>query len=454
MHVKSVNMEKINVLIMGAAGRDFHNFNMVFRDGENADLYNVKAFTAEQIPGIDDKKYPAELAGPRYPDGIPIYSAKDLEKLIKELEIDLVVLAYSDLSYEYVMTQSARANAAGADFMLLGPKQTMLKSKKPVISVCAVRTGCGKSQTTRRISEILKSKGKKVAAVRHPMPYGDLVKMRVQRFATYEDMIEQNCTIEEMEEYEHHIKSGNIVFAGVDYKDILEAAEKEVEIILWDGGNNDFPFFEPDLEIVVTDPHRVGHELRYYPGQVNLIRGDIIIINKADSAPKENIEQLKENIKKWNPNAQVIIADSEVHIDNPDEVKGKKVLVIEDGPTVTHGEVTTGAGTIAAHKLGCEIIMNPEKFAVRSIADTYEKYTHLKGSGILPAMGYGKEQMKDLEETINNSDAEAVIIGTPIDLTKIIKIDKPVARISYSLKEKEGGNLEDVITEFLAKHNL
>ena len=373
-------MKKINVLIMGAAGRDFHNFNTVFRDGPNADLYEVKAFTAEQIPGIDDKKYPAELAGPKYPEGIPIHPAKDLEKLIKDLDIDLVVLAYSDLSYEYVMTQSARANAAGADFMLIGPKATMLKSNKPVISICAVRTGCGKSQTTRRVSEILKARGKKVAAVRHPMPYGDLVKMRVQKFATLEDMIEQNCTIEEMEEYEHHIRSGNIVFAGVDYKDILEAAEKEAEIILWDGGNNDFPFYVPDLEIVITDPHRVGHELRYYPGQVNLIRGDVVIINKADSAPAENIEQLKENIKKWNPDATLIIADSEITVDKPDEVKGKKVLVIEDGPTVTHGEVTTGAGTIAAQRLGCDIIMNPEKFAVRSISETFEKYPHLKGS--------------------------------------------------------------------------
>ncbi|RMG19664.1 MAG: GTPase [Methanobacteriota archaeon] len=447
-------MKKINVLIMGAAGRDFHNFNTVFRDGPNADLYEVKAFTAEQIPGIDDKKYPAELAGPKYPEGIPIHPAKDLEKLIKELDIDLVVLAYSDLSYEYVMTQSARANAAGADFMLIGPKATMLKSNKPVISICAVRTGCGKSQTTRRVSEILKARGKKVAAIRHPMPYGDLVKMRVQRFATFEDMIEQNCTIEEMEEYEHHIKSGNIVFAGVDYKDILEAAEKEVEIILWDGGNNDFPFYVPDLEIVITDPYRVGHELRYYPGQVNLIRGDVVIINKADSAPPENIEQLKANIRKWNPDAKLIVADSEITVDNSDLVKGKKVLVIEDGPTVTHGEVTTGAGTIAAQRLGCEIIKNPEQFAVRSITETYEKYPHLKGSGILPAMGYGKDQMRDLEETIKNSDAEAVIIGTPIDLTRIINIDRPAARVTYALKEKEGGNLEEIIDEFLKTHNL
>lgn len=447
-------MKKINVLIMGAAGRDFHNFNTVFRDGPNADLYEVKAFTAEQIPGIDDKKYPAELAGPKYPEGIPIYPAKDLEKLVKELDIDLVVLAYSDLSYEYVMTQSARANAAGADFMLIGPKATMLKSNKPVISICAVRTGCGKSQTTRKVSEILKARGKKVAAVRHPMPYGDLVKMRVQRFASLEDMIEQNCTIEEMEEYEHHIKSGNIVFAGVDYKDILNAAEKEAEVILWDGGNNDFPFYQSDLEIVITDPHRVGHELRYYPGQVNLIRGDVVIINKADSATQENIEELKNNIKKWNPNAKLIVADSEITVDNPDAVKGKKVLVIEDGPTVTHGEVTTGAGTIAAQRLGCDIIMNPEKFAVRSITDTFNKYPHLKGSGILPAMGYGKEQMRDLEETIRNSDAEAVIIGTPIDLTRIINIDKPVARVTYALKEKEGGTLEEIINEFLSKHNL
>ena len=366
------NMKKINTLIMGAAGRDFHNFNMVFRDGSNAEMYDVKAFTAEQIPGIDDKKYPAELAGERYPDGIPIYSSSKLEELVKDLDIDLVVLAYSDLSYEYVMTQSARANAAGADFMLIGPKQTMLKSSKPVISICAVRTGCGKSQTTRRVSEILKARGKKVAAVRHPMPYGDLVKMRVQRFATFDDMIEQNCTIEEMEEYEHHIRSGNIVFAGVDYKDILEAAEKEADIILWDGGNNDFPFFRSDLEIVITDPHRVGHELRYYPGQVNLIRGDVIIINKADSAPPGSIEQLKENIRKWNSKAQIIVADSEITVEDPEKIKGKKVLVVEDGPTVTHGEVTTGAGTIAAQRLGCEIIKNPEQFAVGSIIDTFE----------------------------------------------------------------------------------
>ncbi len=445
-------MQKINTLIMGAAGRDFHNFNTVFRDGSNADMYDVKAFTAEQIPGIDDKKYPAELAGERYPEGIPIHPVKDLETLIKNLDIDLVVLAYSDLPYNYVMTQSARANAAGADFMLIGPKQTMLKSKKPVLSICAVRTGCGKSQTTRRVSQILKSKGKKVAAIRHPMPYGDLVKMTWQRFASIEDMKKQNCTIEEMEEYEHHIKAGNIVYAGVDYKQILERAEQEVDIVLWDGGNNDFPFYKSDLEIVILDPHRVGHELSYYPGQVNFIRADVLIINKADSAPPGSIDKLKEHIKKWNPTAKLIIADSEITVDNEDLIKGKKVLVVEDGPTVTHGEVKTGAGTIAAQRLGAQIIQHPEEFAVDSIKATYEKYSHLKGSGILPAMGYGEEQMKDLEETIARSGADAVVIGTPIDLTRIINIKIPAARVTYSLKEIDG-NLEPIIDEFLAKHS-
>ncbi len=443
--------QKINTLILGAAGRDFHNFNTFFRDGKYADRYDVKAFTAEQIPGIDDKMYPPELAGERYPNGIPIRPLKEMEKIIKEEDIELVVLAYSDLPYNYVMQQSARANAAGANFMLLGPKDTMIKSNKPVLSICAVRTGCGKSQTSRKVTGLLKKHGKKAAAIRHPMPYGDLVKMTWQRFATYQDMIDQNCTIEEMEEYEPHIKAGNIVFAGVDYKKILEEAEKEVDVILWDGGNNDFPFYVSDLEIVIVDPHRVGDEITYYPGQVNFIRADVIVINKADSAPEGSIEQLKKNIAEWNPDATVIVADSKIIVTDEEAIKGKKVLVVEDGPTVTHGNVTTGAGTIAAQRLGCDIIMNPEEFAVGSIKDTYEKYSHLKGSGILPAMGYGKQQMKDLEATINASGAEAVVIGTPIDLSKIVDIKLPYSLIKYDLDEKDG-SLEPIIEEFVKKH--
>ena len=441
----------INTLILGAAGRDFHNFNTFFRDGTNAGLYSVKAFTAEQIPGIDEKHYPAQLSGSRYPEGIPIRPLHKMEELISKYEINLVVLAYSDLPYNYVMEQSARANAAGASFMLIGPKDTMIKSNKPVISICAVRTGCGKSQTSRKVTELLKARKKGVASIRHPMPYGDLTKMVWQRFANYQDLIDQNCTIEEMEEYEHHINAGNIVFAGVDYQRILDEAEKEVDIILWDGGNNDFPFYVSDLEIVIVDPHRVGHETTYYPGQVNLIRADVIVINKADSAPEGTVEQLQMNIKKWNSKAEVIVADSEITVTDPELLKGKKVIIVEDGPTVTHGEVVTGAGTIASKNAGCEIIMDIENIAVRSIADTLDKYDHLKGKGILPAMGYGEAQIKDLEETINNSDAEVVVIGTPIDLTKLIKVNKPTVAVKYRLKER-GNRLEKIVNDFVDKH--
>ncbi|MEI3614101.1 cyclic 2,3-diphosphoglycerate synthase [Pseudogracilibacillus sp. SO30301A] len=445
-------MEKKNIIIIGAAGRDFHNFNTYYRDNEE---FNVVAFTATQIPDIDGRKYPSELAGKLYPEGIPIYSQDELPELIKELDVDECVFAYSDVHYEDVMSVSAIVNAAGADFTLLGPKKTMIKSNKPVISVCAVRTGTGKSQTSRKIIETLLEQGIKVIAVRHPMPYGDLNAQRVQRFATVEDLKEHKCTIEEMEEYEPHVERGNIVYAGVDYADILESVENDpdgCDVILWDGGNNDFSFYEPDLAVTVLDPHRPGHELKYYPGEVTLRTTDVSIINKIDSAEKTAIEIVENNIKSVSPESTIIKAESTITVDNPDIIKGKKVLIVEDGPTLTHGEMNIGAGTVAAERLKAAESVDPRSFAVGSIKKTFEKYIHI--GNVLPAMGYGEQQLKDLEETINKTACDAVIIGTPIDLTRVIKINKPTTRVHYDLDEVGDPNLKDILNDFVEKHGL
>ena len=430
------------VLILGAAGRDFHNFNVFFRNNKE---YEVVAFTATQIPDIDGRKYPAELAGELYPNGIPILNEQDMSDIIKKEKIDIVVFAYSDVRDEYVMHKAALANAMGADFWLMGTNQTMLKSTKPVISICATRTGCGKSQTTRRVVNILKSMGKKVVSIRHPMPYGDLVKQKVQRFAEIADLEKYNCTIEEMEEYEPHIAMGSVIYAGVDYEAILREAEKEADIIVWDGGNNDTPFYKPDLSIVVADPHRAGNEIEYYPGETNLRMADVVVINKIDTADLENIEIVRENIREYNPDAIVIDGASPLFVENSELIKGKKVLVVEDGPTLTHGEMQYGAGVIAAMKYGASELIDPREFAVESIQATYEKYPDI--GILLPAMGYGKKQMKDLEETIKRSDAELVIIGTPIDLRRVIKIDKPTVRVQYELQEIGTPTLEEIIKE-------
>ncbi|MBN4065700.1 hypothetical protein JYT51_00030 [Candidatus Amoebophilus asiaticus] len=439
-------MAKKNVIIIGAAGRDFHNFNTYFRNNED---YNVVAFTAAQIPDIEGRKYPPELAGDLYPDGIPIYGEEDLTKLIKEMKVDDCVFSYSDVSYHHVMGMSAIVNAAGANFVLLGTKDTMIKSTKPLIAVGAVRTGCGKSQTSRKIVEILMGKGHKVVAIRHPMPYGDLTVQAVQRFETLEDLKKHNCTIEEMEEYEPHITRGNIIYAGIDYEAIIREAEKEADIILWDGGNNDFSFYKPDLIVIVTDPHRPGHELSYYPGEVNLRIADVVVINKIDSASMENIQIVRDSIEKVNTNAIVVDAASTISVDNPEIIRGKKVLVVEDGPTLTHGEMKIGAGVVAAKKYGAKELIDPRPFIVGRMVETFEKYPDI--GQLLPAMGYGEEQLKDLETTINTSDAEAVIIGTPIDLNRIIKIDKPNTRVYYDLQEIGKPNLEEMLVEFLEK---
>ncbi len=440
-------MAKKRVVIMGAAGRDFHNFNVYFRDNEE---YEVVAFTATQIPDIEGRKYPPELAGKLYPDGIPILSEEELPKIIKEKSVDEVILAYSDLSFEYVMTRASIALAAGADFRLMGPETTMIKANKPVIAVCAVRTGCGKSQTTRRVLDILRSMGKKVVSVRHPMPYGDLVKQKVQRFATYEDLDKHECTIEEREEYEPHIDRNSIIYAGVDYGAILEEVYKDdPDVILWDGGNNDLPFYKPDLLIVVVDPHRPGHEVTYYPGMANLLMADVIVINKEETADPEGVEIVRKNIEKWNPKAVVVDAASPIFVDEPNEIKGKRVIVVEDGPTLTHGEMRYGAGYIAAKKFGAAEIIDPRPYAVGSIVDTYKKYNHL--DVILPAMGYGEKQMKELEETINRADADLVVIGTPIDLRRVLNLNKPAVRVRYELQEIGKPDLEDVLKEFFEK---
>jgi len=433
-------MAKKRVIIMGAAGRDFHNFNTYFRNNRE---YQVVAFTATQIPDIAGRKYPAALAGKLYPQGIPIYDEKDLPKLIAKLKVDLVVFSYSDVPYQHVMSRGAIANAAGANFMMLGPKDTMLQSKKPVISICAVRTGCGKSQTTRRVIEILMGLGKKVVAVRHPMPYGDLVKQKVQRFAAIEDLHKHKCTIEEMEEYEPHVVRGNVIYAGVDYEAILRQAEREADIIVWDGGNNDFPFYKSDLEIVVTDPHRAGHELSYYPGEVNLRRAQVVVINKEDSARKEDIEAVKRNIALVNPKAVVVDAESPVKAEAPDSIRGKRVLVIEDGPTLTHGEMKYGAGVVVAQKYGASQLIDPRPFAVGTIKDTFQKYPGI--GTLLPAMGYSKKQIEDLQATINAAPCDLYIIGTPIDLRRLVNFPKPAVRVTYDLKEISKPDLADII---------
>ncbi|MBS3810267.1 MAG: hypothetical protein KGY44_00200 [Halanaerobiales bacterium] len=431
---------KKRTLIMGAAGRDFHNFNTFYRDNDD---YEVVAFTATQIPDIEGRKYPAELAGSNYPEGIPIYPESDIEKLIKEKNIEEVVFAYSDVNYQYLMSKGSQVMAAGADFKMMGSESTMLESDVPIIAVCAVRTGVGKSQTTRRVSDILNAMGKKVVVIRHPMPYGDLVAQSVQRFENYDDMEKHKCTIEEMEEYEPHIERGNILYAGVDYEKILREAEKDADVILWDGGNNDMPFYKPDLMITLVDPHRPGHELNYYPGEINLRLADVALINKVATAYPEDVEEVRKNIQMVNPEATIVDAASPLFVEDPSLIKNKRVLVIEDGPTLTHGEMKYGAGAIAARKSQAKELIDPRPFAVGSIKDTFEKYGHL--SDILPAMGYGKEQMQELEQTIKNSDAEAVVIGTPIDLTKIIDIDKPHTRVRYELEEIGRPNLPEII---------
>lgn len=443
-------MDKKNVIIIGAAGRDFHNFNTYYRDNEN---YRVVAFTAAQIPDIDNRKYPSQLAGYLYPEGIPIYPEERLAELIKDLKVDECVFAYSDVRYEDVMGISAIVNASGADFKLLGPNNTMIKSSKPVISVCAVRTGCGKSQTSRTIIELLMAHNLKVVAIRHPMPYGDLTAQIVQRFACVEDLKKHHCTVEEMEEYEPHVTRGNIIYAGVDYEAILRAAEQDpdgCDVIVWDGGNNDFSFYKPDLAITVLDPHRPGHELNYYPGEVNLRTADAAIINKIDSADTDSIRKVEENIKNVNSKAAIIKAESRITVDKPDVIKGKRVLVVEDGPTLTHGEMKLGAGTIAAQRFEAKELVDPRPYIVGRLIDTFNIYRDI--GILLPAMGYGEQQLRDLEETINKTDCDSVIIGTPIDLTRIININKPCARVNYELDEVGSPNLNEMLNDFIKKH--
>jgi len=445
-------MSKRNVLIIGAAGRDFHNFNAYYRDNE---AYNVVAFTAAQIPDIAGRRYPPELAGKLYPEGIPIYAEEDLPRLIRDLNVDECTFSYSDVSYQHVMSVSAIVEAAGASFVLLGPKDTMLKSSKPVIAVGAVRTGCGKSQTSRRISEILMEKGIKVVVIRHPMPYGDLVAQRVQRYAELSDLEKHKCTIEEMEEYEPHIVGGNVVYAGVDYEAILREAENDpdgCDVILWDGGNNDLPFYVPDLQVTVVDPHHPGHELRYYPGEVTLRIADVVIINKMDSADAAGIEAVRKNIAAVNPNAVVSDAASTLDIDDPSVVKGKKVLVVEDGPTLTHGEMKIGAGVVAARKFGAAELVDPRPYTVGKLSETFEHYPEI--GTVLPAMGYGEQQLRDLEATINSTECDAVVIGTPIDLSRIVKINKPSIRVYYNLQEIGRPDLTEVLEDFIEKHDL
>ena len=442
-----------NILIIGSAGRDFHNFNMYFRDNGE---YNVVGFTgSQQVPGITEKKYPSELAGDLYPEGIRIYAEEELPRLIKELNVDDCVFSYSDVPYQHVMGVGAIVNAAGSNYMMLGPKDTMLKSKKPVIAVCAVRTGAGKSQTSRRVIELLMERGLKVVAVRHPMPYGDLVAQRVQRFAELGDLKKHNCTIEEMEEYEPHVVRGNVIYAGVDYQAILKAVEEDpkgCDVIVWDGGNNDFPFFKPDLMITVADPHRPGHELSYYPGEICLRMADVVVINKIDSASPANVLKVRKSIARTNPEATVVEANSPIQVDNPKLIKGKRVLVVEDGPTLTHGEMRYGAGTVAAQQYGAIELVDPIPYTVGSITEVFKHYPHI--GALLPAMGYGKQQLKDMETTINKVDCDAVVVGTPIDLSRVIDIKKPNTRVYYELREIGTPNLGEILSEFVKAHNL
>ena len=431
------------VIIMGAAGRDFHNFNVVFRDNK---AYQVVAFTATQIPDIEDRKYPAALAGKLYPQGIPIHPEDELSTLIQKHGVKEVVFAYSDVPHITVMNRASQVLAAGADFSLLGPEATMIRSRKPVLSVCAVRTGSGKSQTSRKAARLLKAKGRKVAVIRHPMPYGNLVEQKVQRFAAYEDLERNKCTIEEREEYEPHIKEGILVYAGVDYGAILEQAEKEADVILWDGGNNDFSFYKSDLEIVVADPHRAGHELLYHPGETNFRRAQVVVINKMDTAPKEKVEQVLANLHRVNPKAKVIKANSKIIVPEGETIRGKVVLVVEDGPTVTHGEMTFGAGYVAAQRYQAKRIIDPRPFAIGSIKEIFRKYSHL--DKVLPAMGYGQAQVQELAKTIEKSDCELVVSGTPIDLSRLIKTHKPILPVRYELEEIGRPTLEDVLKPF------
>lgn len=433
-------MARRKVLIMGAAGRDFHNFNVFFRG--NAD-YEVVAFTATQIPDIEGRVYPKELSGELYPEGIPIYAEEELVSLIKQFQVDEVVFAYSDVTHEYVMHKASTVLAAGADYRLMGPQSTMLKSTKPVVAVTAVRTGSGKSQTTRKVCDTLKAMGKKVVAVRHPMPYGDLTKQVCQRFATYADLDRYECTIEEREEFEPHLDRGVVVYAGIDYEKILREAEKEADVIVWDGGNNDIPFFAPDIHIAVVDPHRPGHELTYHPGETNLRMAGVIIINKMETASPEGIDIVRKNIEKANSEAMIIEAASPIFMEEPQKIKGKRVLVIEDGPTLTHGEMTYGAGIIAAKRFGAAEIIDPRPYTVESIKETYRKYPNI--GILLPAMGYGAKQIRDLEETINRVDCDTVIIATPIDLSRVAQINKPTVRVKYELQEIGSPNLFDVL---------
>ncbi len=445
-------MSKKNVIIIGAAGRDFHNFNTYYRGNE---AYNVVAFTATQIPDIEGRKYPAELAGELYADGIPIYAEEDLARLIKELKADDCVFSYSDVSYHHVMSVGAKVNAAGANFVMLGPRDTQIKSTKPVISVGAVRTGCGKSQTSRRIIEILMAKGLKVVAIRHPMPYGDIATQKVQRFAELSDLEKHNCTVEEMEEYEPHVVRGIVIYAGVDYEAIVRAAEEDpkgCDVILWDGGNNDFSFYKSDLHVTVVDPHRPGHELTYYPGNVTLRLADVVVINKMDSADAEGIEIVRRNISSQNPDAIVIDGASTLDMDDPSIVRGKKVLVVEDGPTLTHGEMKIGAGVVAAQKFGAAGLVDPRPYIVGRLAETFETYPDI--GTVLPAMGYGEQQLKDMETTINKTECDAVVIGTPIDLNRIIKINKPNTRVYYNLQEIGRPNFTGVLDDFVKNHAL
>ncbi|MBN2017064.1 MAG: GTPase [Candidatus Cloacimonetes bacterium] len=437
---------KRKVIIMGAAGRDFHNFNVIYRDNPD---YEIVAFTATQIPDIEGRKYPKELAGELYPNGIPIVAESELIDLIKEHNIEMVVFAYSDVNYEYLMHKASMVNAAGADFVLLSATETMIKTTKPLITICAVRTGCGKSQTTRAVVRYLKDKGLKVASIRHPMPYGDLVKQKVQRFAAIEDLKKHECTIEEMEEYEPHIDMGSIIYAGVDYGAILEEAEKEADVIVWDGGNNDTSFYKSDnmLNIVVADPHRPGHELYYYPGETNLRLADVVVINKIDSANPEDVLEVRDNIRSVNHNAVIIDGASPVFVDNPELIEGARVLVVEDGPTLTHGEMKYGAGVVAAERCGAGEFVDPRPWAVGTIEETFNKYPEI--GVLLPAMGYGEQQIKDLEKTINAVDCDVVVIGTPIDLRRVVKIDKPAVRVSYELQEIGQPTLTEVLDNFV-----
>jgi predicted GTPase len=434
------------VLIMGAAGRDFHNFNVFFR---NNPRYQVVAFTATQIPDIEGRLYPAELAGELYPQGIPIRAEAELDRLIHELAVDQVIFAYSDVSHETVMHKASQVLAAGADYRLMGPKHTLLGSSKPVVAICAVRTGCGKSQTTRRVCEILRGEGKRVVAVRHPMPYGDLATQALQRFASYEDLERHHCTIEEREEYEPHIDRGVIVYAGVDYEAILRQAEQEADVIVWDGGNNDLPFFRPDLHIVVADPHRPGHELSYHPGEANLRMADVVVINKIDTADLDGVSAVRDSIRRVNPDALVVEAASPIFVDDPAAIRGKDVLVVEDGPTLTHGEMAYGAGVVAARRFGAARIVDPRPYAVGSIAETYAKYP---GTGpVLPAMGYGGQQQADLQATIDATPCDLVIVATPIDLSRVVEIAKPVQRVRYELQEIGQPDLTGILREWLAR---